>query len=90
MLPLNGYLPYGWASEELHDGQVLIASAPAPGGHLRGYVTVDFALRGFRNGQSQHGPMANAVKWPGRKYEGRGWKDRLVADAVTWLQEVMR
>ncbi len=90
MLPLNGYLPEGWTSEELPDGQILLSTAPVHGGHMRVYATVDFAYRGFRSGLSQRGPLTSRYEFPDRKYEGRGWKDRLVSDAVAWLQEVMR
>lgn len=42
-------------------------------------ATVDFKRRVFRSG------------WVGRccsttKYTGRGWRDRIVADAVAWLK----
>jgi hypothetical protein len=51
----------------------------------RGVVVVDFHLRGFRGGV--HG--VHSAVWRNVKgYAGRGWKEKLVADAQAWLLAV--
>lgn len=73
----NPTLPAGWTSELVGNGQVLIRGT-------HGYVTVDWNKRGFRSGFSVYGRLASTAK-----YVGRGWQQRLVADAVAWLQKVI-
>lgn len=76
-------VPGGWSVEELiHAGCVLVRS---PTGLM---VTLDLAKRGFRSGLSSTGMPNEAT--PGAPYTGRGWLQRLTADAVAHLQEVER
>lgn len=62
----------GWTFE--HEGDRLIIATPAP----RGWVTVDFAQRGWSLG------ITSARPGPGN-YTGRGWRRMLVRDAVRAL-----
>lgn len=67
-------LPEGWTREEIRCYGIVLEWP----GH--GAVTVDENVRGFALGMQ-----------PIRKrgdYAGRGWKDRLYADAIKALQEV--
>lgn len=80
---IAGSVPGGWQVEELiHAGCVLVRS---PTGLM---VTLDLAKRGLRSGLSSHGMLNEAT--PGAPYTGRGWLQRLTADAVAHLQEVER
>lgn len=80
----NPTLPAGWASEDW--GGQLVLKAPALVGHVpyAGYVTVDFSRRCFRSGSVTIGPAASQAT-----YTGRGWRQRLIDDAVAWLQGVL-
>lgn len=83
-------IPDGWRLESLHGARdVSVLTAPRIGA-----ATIDFRLRGFRGGVVLSGKFvgekltrAGNVRKP---YEGRGWKQVLVDDAVAWLQEVAR
>ena len=73
--------PTGWTAE-LYDSlddacQHVVLAWPG-----NGYVTIDFEKRGYRSGISISGPYTCI---PGR-CTGRGWRGRLVTDAVAWLQ----
>lgn len=68
-------LPEGWERTELWFGVVLHWTN-------NGFVTVCEKKRGFAIG---HG---SAVK-PMLGYTGRGWKDRLYADAIKALQNAV-
>lgn len=81
-MTMNPTLPNGWHSEEVRCGQTLLkmpSGIDGPGG----YVTIDWDRRGFRSGYSTSGRLTST-----EKYAGRGWKEKLVADAVAWLQGV--
>ncbi|MGF6836993.1 hypothetical protein QF001_000860 [Paraburkholderia youngii] len=67
-------LPEGWTREEIRSYGTVIEWP----GH--GFATVDERVRGFALGMQ-------VVRMRG-DYAGRGWKDRLYADAVKALQEV--
>lgn len=79
-------IPEGWTFRSM-DGRrdTEILSAPDVGS-----VTIDFQLRGFRAGITAIGRFVGekpSKSGPRRKqYSGRGWKQALVADAVTWLR----
>jgi len=74
-------LPEGWTWEYLyHRTDLLLLKRATP---MAGYVTVDFKSRGFRGGIQSHGPFVHT----GKQYTGRKWRDRLVADAVEYLQK---
>lgn len=73
-------VPEGWTAEKLSSiGQALIKSPD----HLM--VTVDFRLRGFRSGLVTTGRMTST-----KTYNGRGWKQLLVNDAVQHLVDVVK
>lgn len=74
-------LPAGWTSEPFSttDDRFLVIRAPYDGTAM--YVTVDFKLRRFMSGMTMTGRSINKLTpW------GRGWRDKLVSDAVKWLQ----
>lgn len=64
-------LPAGWVREERWFGVILMWSD-------HGFVTINEKKRGFALGS---GSIVQAM--PG--YTGRGWKDRLYADAIAAL-----
>lgn len=76
-------LPPGWTSEG-RDKRHTVLRCPEVG-----YVTIDwgrgdwYSTRGYRSGISTTGPLTNKTN-----YEGRGWKKRLLADAIAHLQGV--
>lgn len=70
-------VPQQWNLELIYGDYLLVTS---PG---RWMVTVDFDKRGFRAGHSVSARMTST-----KKYEGRGWREKLVGDAVAWLQEL--
>lgn len=72
-------VPDGWKSEPVRGCCTLIEWP----GH--GMVTIDWEARGFRGGFSTTGLLSSK-----RRYTGRGWKERLVFDAVASLQEVWK
>ena len=72
---VNPTLPDGWTSEEWN--RCLVITAPDRGGS----VTLDFEKRGFRAGVVVHGRLTSQMT-----YAGRGWMQRLLDDAVLWLQ----
>lgn len=80
----NPTLPDGWTSEDLGSPFLLIRTREDQHGC---FVTVDFADRGWRGGLTKTGPL---VPRDHRRYIGRGWRDRLIADAVAHLQEVIK
>lgn len=72
-------VPEAWRAEELREGDYLLISG------LDGMVTVDFRHRSYRGGYSTTGPVI-----AGGTLTGRGWKQKLVDQAVQWLTEAMR
>lgn len=82
-------IPEGWLLEQLpRQPDQMLLSTPSP---TRYMVTIDFHLRGFRNGYSTLGALVGE-KWneKRKKYGGRGWKKQLVDDAVARLREVLK
>jgi hypothetical protein len=73
-------LPIGWKFEFIGDEHTVFF---AP--NKEGMVTVDYHRRGYRSGINTSGPILNVTS-----FTGRGWKDNLETDAVTWLQSVLR
>ena len=49
------------------------------------FVTIDWANRCFRSGCTTYGDKLNK-----REYNGAGWKQKLVNDAVNWLVKLGR
>ena len=54
-------------------------------------ATIDFHARGFRTGCSISGRFVSE-EWnkPRKKYLGKGWKQELTDDAVSYLREDLR
>ncbi|MBA9846780.1 hypothetical protein [Ralstonia pickettii] len=74
-------LPDGWVAEQ-HPSFPDVAVLTRPNG---GFVSIDLQKRIFSLGYCRpHFPMNGAAA-----YEGRGWKSRIVADAVAWLDRQM-
>ncbi|MBA9913721.1 hypothetical protein ACUXPM_003749 [Ralstonia sp. 151470066-2] len=74
-------LPEGWVAEQ-HPSFPEVAVLTRPNG---GFVSVDLQKRIFSLGYCRpHFPMSGAAT-----YGGRGWKSRIVADAVAWLNRQM-
>lgn len=72
-------LPEGWSLEPLpHGRDVAVLYSPS-----RLMATIDFDARGYRSGYTTTGRFVSVGA-----YTGRGWREHLVADAVTWLQAV--
>lgn len=71
-------LPDAWTSSVEFGGRFLVIVAPAVGS-----VTIDWQGRCVRSGQVWAGPSIEV-----KAYTGHGWRGRLVADAVAWLQKV--
>jgi hypothetical protein len=84
-------IPDGWVLEKatgLTDVHVLTAP-------YLGAATLDFRQRGFRGGAFVLsgrfvGEKATRQGPARKKYEGRGWKQAIVDDAVAWLQGAAR
>lgn len=76
-------MPEGWTARRMGRNEGY-AEITAPIEHTSYYVTVDFAARAFRGGLSTHGPSASTLV-----YTGRGWRQRLIQDAVVWLRVVV-
>jgi len=85
-------IPDGWTLEALpllSNHHVLTTTSPG-----RYMATIDFGARGIRAGHSTTSRFigekltrSGNVRKP---YGGRGWKQVLVDDAVTYLREVLR
>lgn len=81
-------IPEGWTLEALErQPDHALLSTPSPGRYM---VTIDFRLRGFRSGYSTTGMLVGeAWNQKRKKYNGRGWKQQLVDDAVVALRAVL-
>lgn len=80
---MTAALPAGWRVEPLEgaaDAQVIFAS---PG---LGAITIDFGRREFRLG---YGVLTGRLDSE-RQYDGPGWREQIVADAVKALQAAVR
>lgn len=73
-------LPLGWTAnhEKCPVGHTVVVIQSV--GPRSGFVTVDPAARAFRGGMTCNGPKDST-----ELYQGRGWLDRLYADAIEWL-----
>lgn len=72
----------GWTHEFLPDGQCVCFTRPAEIGG--GFVTVDFQRRVYGTGYGKPHRSASTTD-----YSGKGWKDRIVRDALNHLERVM-
>lgn len=72
----------GWRHEWLADRNCVCIMRPREIGG--GFVTVDFESRLFSTGygKPRHGVTA-------AEYTGKGWKDRIVRDAISHLERTM-
>lgn len=77
-----GHLPTGWTHEPFGTGNRWVTVREPRFGCM---VTVDFEQRRFRGGMVHVGPSHST-----KAYEKYGWRARLVADAVAWLQDVAK
>lgn len=73
-------LPEGWTVENPPNCRTSILSYPGAG-----FVSICWQRRCFETGYTQH-PRESAR--PPFKYSGRGWQDRLLADAVEALKKI--
>jgi hypothetical protein len=75
-------LPDGWTLEPIdYEPNMLVVRTPDPFPLM---VTVDFAMRGFRNGFSTSRRLDSEGT-----YTGRGWRKALVAAAIRHLDDVL-
>lgn len=72
----------GWKHEWLADRHCVCIMCPREIGG--GFVTVDFERRIFSSGYGKPSQGATATE-----YTGKGWKDRIVRDAINHLERVM-
>lgn len=72
----------GWSHEWLTDKHCVCLKRPTELGG--GFVTVDFERRVFGCGYGRPRTNAGAAE-----YTGRGWKDRIVRDAIEHLEHIM-
>ena len=77
-------LPKGCTAEKTHYGPDTVAIFLCRHGGKTGIVSIDFEQRDFEGG-------CCSVHRGKRSYDyyGRGWRDRLVADAIAWLKSVL-
>lgn len=74
-------LPKGWRATS--DSRGVVIDSFDEDGRMQGSVTVSEQVRGFALGiQSVHASSVST------KYAGRGWREKLYADAVAALQAV--
>lgn len=73
----------GWTVERIQiDGKIFAICRPQEIGG--GFIGIDFNRRVFDAGYGPPSRPKNTVE-----YAGRSWKDRIVADAVAYLNAVM-
>ena len=79
----------GWTLEPFdRDPDHVLITTPEPGRYM---ATLDFRLRGFRQGYSSTGMLfGDSWNTKRKKYVGRNWKQQLVDDAVAHLQELLK
>jgi len=77
-------LPDGWEGEKFTDNTEEFSWKTNTGIHR---VTVDYNKRGFALGSGSVNRSNNKAT---KKYSGRGWRDRLAADAIVYLEEIMK
>lgn len=76
--PIASGLPEGWTLEATRPERYHVIAAPRIG-----YVTLDLDERVFRSGVTYRDRPVSTVK-----YTGRDWYQRMVDDAVAWLEEL--
>jgi hypothetical protein len=84
-------IPEGWTLEDYsaRDPDFIVLIMPAP---LMMFATIDLKKRGFRSGITTIGLMSGHTLtkrgYRGKKYEGRGWMQQIIDDAVDYLKKV--
>jgi hypothetical protein len=82
-------IPDGWTLTPMPNlPDQMLLETPSPGRYM---TTIDFGKRGFRTGYCTTGRLVGE-EWnkKRKRYEGRGWKQALIDDAVAHLQEVLK
>ena len=83
-------LPEGWTFEDLDHDTVLVKS-PAPHRYM---ATLDMKSRGIRSGLCRSGrfideePQLGRSRLKRKTYAGRGWQQKMMADAVKFLESL--
>jgi len=67
-------LPAGWTADSWGANAVVVRCPDV------GYVTIDYARRGYRDGVSTFGRLDSTIT-----YTGRGWRAALESDAIARL-----
>lgn len=75
-------VPVGWTGEPCGKDQI-VYTRPGPHG---GFVTVDFGRRIYGTGMG----TVRFAAVEGVEYRGKDWRQRLVADAIAYLDSVMK
>jgi hypothetical protein len=74
-------LPEGWTSESVYEGRYLLLHSAPPQRYM---ATIDWEKRCIRSGFVTRGVAISE-----KKYNGRGWKDALLRDAVECLRDIL-
>jgi len=78
----NITIPDGWSIDSEDASTVVIK---APQGYSAVYVTIDIKMRVYRAGFRTTGRPLSP-----KSYGGRGWREELINDAITWLKGISR
>jgi hypothetical protein len=73
-------LPEGWTLESVYENRYLLLHSAPPKRYM---VTIDWEKRCIRWGFVTRGAAISE-----KKYNGRGWKDALLRDAIEGLQAI--
>jgi hypothetical protein len=76
-------IPDGWSIQNIAPYGVVISRPVEIGG---GFATIDVGQRAFTTGMC---PVLVHNRIIPSEYSGRGWQQKLVDDAVRWLDNVM-
>jgi hypothetical protein len=76
--PVNVTLPPSWTIEFQEEDRLIIRKWDDAGQSL-GFVSIDWGWRRFQTGYNGVGIIQEK---PAKPYEGRGWHDALLADAL--------
>lgn len=75
-------LPDGWSIESEDASTVVIKATK---GYSNVFVTVDLKMRVYRGGLVTTGRPLSP-----KSYGGRGWREELIDDAITWLKGISK
>ena len=76
---LAALLPEGWTIEDLPRSRTSVVAGAG------GFVSISWNVRRFELGYHCH---VSGRPYPPYEYSGRGWQDRLLADAIAALKKV--